>query len=168
MSSHIRTTRECTPSQLHPRLSQVIREYFMNHQLGDPDIGTRLCCETIAEKRDTGKLASLLEGDPDTTIHLAMLLTADWFLWARNGDQSGTVVTGIKLKGLRVKAFTLKRSKDMQLEIFGFIPGSKDFVKGNLEMGPELAAQKFCEAVGQAVSQANPPGKSIFPKWMGG
>ena len=58
MSSAIRTTRECTLSQLHPRLSQVIREYFLNHQLGDPDTGTRLCCETIAEKRDTGKLVS--------------------------------------------------------------------------------------------------------------
>jgi hypothetical protein len=167
MSSYIRTTRECSASQLHPRLSQAIREYFQTHQLGDPANEIRLCCETIAEKRNSGKLASFLEDDPDTTIQLALLLTAEWFIWARNGDRSGTVVSGARLKGLQAKAFTLKRSNNMQLEISGMIGGTKDYVRGNLEMGPELAAQKFCEEVIQAVNKVTPPARKGRLKWFG-
>jgi hypothetical protein len=167
MSSHIRTTRECTVSQLHPRLSQAIREYFQMHQLGDPDTGTLLCCETITEKRNTSKLASFLEGDPDTIVHLAMLLTADWFIWAHNGDRSGTGIAGTKLKGLQIKAFVAKRTKNMQLEVAGMISGTKDYMKGNLEMGPEPAAQKFCEEIGQAVKRVNPPEKKNRLRWFG-
>jgi hypothetical protein len=167
MSGFIRTTRECSVSQIHPGLSQAIQEYFQTHQLGDPAIEIRLCCETIAEKRNHGKLASFLEGDPDTTNHLALLLTTEWLIWAHYGDRSGTVVSGAKLKGLQVKAFTLKRTKNMQLEISGMIGGTKDYVRGNLEMGPELAAQKFCEEVMQAVNQVTPPAKKGRLRWFG-
>ena len=50
----------------------------------------------------------------------------------------------------------------MELEITGFIAGSKEYVRGNLEMGPEPAAQKFCDAVLQAVNEAKPPVKKKF------
>jgi hypothetical protein len=56
----------------------------------------------------------------------------------------------------------------MQLEVSAFIGDSKEYVRGNLELGPELAAQKFCEEVGQAVLNLNPPVKRKFPRWMGG
>jgi hypothetical protein len=168
MSGYIRTTRECSVSQLHPKLSQAIREYFQSHQLGDLDTGTLVCCETISEKKNPGKLASFLDGNPDTIIHLGLLLTADWLIWARSGDRSGTTVTGAKLRVIKVKVFVSKRMKAMELEISGFINDSKEYVRGNLELGPELAAQKFCEEVSQAVLKVNPPAKSKFPKWMGG
>jgi hypothetical protein len=167
MSSYIRTTRECTLNQLNPSLLQAIREYFQTHQLGDPDNEILLCCETIAEKHNLGKLDSFLEGDPDKTTHLALLLTADRLIWARNGDRSGTVVTGTRLMGLQVKAFTLKRTKNMQLEITGMINSGKDLARGNLEMGPELAAQKFCEEVMQAVNKVTPPSKKSRLRWFG-
>ncbi len=53
MSGYTRTTRDCPVSQLHPGLSQAIREYFQTHLLGDAETETRLCCETISEKRRT-------------------------------------------------------------------------------------------------------------------
>jgi hypothetical protein len=163
MSSFIRTTRECSVSQLNPRLTRAVEEYFQAHRLGDVNTETRLCCETISEKRMSGSLANLLEGDPDTSIHLAMLLTTDWFVWARSGDQSGVVVSGARLNVIKVKAFTSRRTKDMVLEVTGFVNESKEYVRGNLEMGPELAAQKFCEEVGQAVSKVIPkPRKKFF------
>ncbi|MGA2491167.1 MAG: hypothetical protein ABSF99_13450 [Anaerolineales bacterium] len=162
MSNFIHTTRECTASQLNPRLSQAIREYFQMHQVGDVDTGTIMCCETISEKRNTRKLASILEGNPDTRADLAIILTAAWLIWARSGDRSGTVVSGAKLKVIQVKAFVSRRTKDMELEINGFINDSKEYVRGRLQMGPELAAQKFCEEVGQAVSKGKPPSKRNF------
>ena len=53
MSSYTRTTRECPVSQLHPSLLQAVREFFQTHQLGDAETVTRMCCETITEKRTT-------------------------------------------------------------------------------------------------------------------
>ncbi len=92
MSGYARTTRECPINQVHPGLYQIVREYFQKHQLGDPVTETRLCCETVAEKKEPAGLGVLLdpllnEGS-DSNFHLAMLLTADWLIWARSGDRS--------------------------------------------------------------------------------
>jgi hypothetical protein len=104
-------------------------------------------------------LDPLLNGDRDITSHLAMLLTDEWFVWARSGDRSVTVINGARFKMIRVKAYVARRTKEMELEVNGFINNTKESVRGNLRMGPDLAAQKFCEEVGQAVNKANPPVK---------
>jgi hypothetical protein len=168
MSSFIRTTRECSISQVNPTLARAIREYFQKHQVGDPESGTLLCCETIGEKQNPDSLVSRLDGNPDTKSFMAIILTAEWLIWGKSGERSGTVVTGARLKVITVKAFVAKRTKDMVLEVSGFINETKELVRGNLEMGPEPAAQKLCEEVGAAVLIANPPVKSKWPKWMGG
>ena len=172
MNNYIRTTRECRMDQIHPSLSQAIQEYLKTHPVGYVDEGTLLCYETTSTKREHGELvaflASFLEGNPDTTIHLAILLTEEWLIWAHSGDHSGTTVTGAKLKVIKVKAFAAKRTNAMELDISGFVNDSKEYVRGNLQLGPELAAQKFCEEVVQAVLKVSPPQKSKFPKWMGG
>ena len=157
-----RVTRKCSFSQLPSELAQAIREYFQARQLADPEDVTSLCCETISEKRNSSKLASLLDGNPDTTIHLAALLTPEWLIWARLGDRSGIVVSGARLKVIRVKAFVSRRTKNMGLEVSGFINDSKEYVRGNLEFGSQEAAQRFCEEVGQAALKANPPAKRKF------
>jgi hypothetical protein len=69
---------------------------------------------------------------------------------------------------IRVKAFVSKRTKDMELELIGFINDTKETVRGNLQMGPDPAAQKLYEEVGQAVNKINPPVKKTFFGLMGG
>ena len=162
MSDYTRTTRICPVGQLHSSLAPVVQEYFQTHQLGDPETATVLCCETISRRDTPGKLASLLDGNPDTDVHLAILLTAQWLIWARQGDQTGTVVIGAKLQVIKVKAYVTRRMKNMELEVSGFMADSKEYVRGTLEMGPDPAAQKFCEAVVAAVSNSKPPTKSKF------
>ena len=162
MSDYTRSTRICPASQIHSSLAPVVREYFLAHQLGDPETDTLLCCETISRRDAPGKLAGLLDGDPDTEIHLAILLTAEWLIWARHGNQTGTVVTGAKLQVIKVKAFVTRRTKEMELEVSGFIADTREYVRGNLEMGSDPAAQKFCEAVMPAVSKAKPPTRKKF------
>jgi hypothetical protein len=162
MSIYTRTTRTCPVSQLHPSLLPAVREFFQTHQLGEAETVTRMCCETITEKRRLGKLASLLDGNPDSIIHLAILLTEDWLIWARSGDQTGSVATGAKLKGIQVKTFVSRRTKGMEMEVTAFIADTRDYVRGNLQLGPELDAQRFCEEVGQAVLKENPPVKRNF------
>jgi hypothetical protein len=162
LSGYTRTTRTCPPSQIDPSLSQAVRECFQAHQLGDPDTETVLCCETISRRETPGKLVSILDGNPDADIHLAILLTADWLIWARHGDRTGTVVTGARLQVIKVKAFVRRRSNDMELELSGFMADTKEYVRGNLELGPDPAAQKFCEAVVAAILKAKPPSKTKF------
>ena len=168
MFEYTRSTRIAPVSQINSSLSQAIREFFQAHQVGDPETETVLCCETIARRDDPGKLVTWLDGNVDTSVHLAIVLTKDWLIWARIGDQTGLVVTGAKLQVIKVKAFVKRSSKEMELEITGFMAGTKEYVRGNLQLGPEPAAQKFCDAVVPAVLGATPPSKSKFPRWLGG
>jgi hypothetical protein len=168
MSDYNRTTRKCSVSQLHPELRQAIRNYFQEHNLGDPGDETLQCCETISEKKSTGRLLSLLNGNFDTIIRTGMLLTSQWLIWVRNGDRSGTVSTAANLKEISVGVHTSILAKDYGLEVAGTIVGSKSPMHGYIGMGPEIEAQEFCEEVKQAVIKANPPTPKSWPKWLGG
>ena len=50
----------------------------------------------------------------------------------------------------------------MELELSGFMTDTKEYIRGNLELGPDLAAQTFCEAAVAAVLKAKPPVKNKF------
>lgn len=168
MSDYNRTTRECRVSQLHPELLQAVQGYFQEHQLGDPEAETLLCCETISEKKKTSRLVSLLKDERDTTIHMGMLLTSRWLIWVRRGDQSGTLLNAANLKEIQVRAYTSMLTKDSGLEIFGYVGDSNGNVRGYVGMGTELAAQNFCEEVRKAIATVQPPTKKTLPKWLGG
>jgi hypothetical protein len=159
MSNYNRTTRECSVSQLHPELRQAVQNYFQEHDLGDPETESLMCCETISEKKEVNKLASWLGGDADTTIHTGVLFTSEWLIWARKGDQSDTVLHVASLKEIRVSAHEPLLTREPGLEIAGFAETSKGRVRGYIGMGPEAAAQKFCEAVQKAVAELKPPAK---------
>jgi hypothetical protein len=169
MSDYNRTTRECSVSQLHPELRQAIRSYFKEHELGDPQAETLMCCETISEKKKFGRLASMLKGPEETTIHTGMLLTSQWLIWVKKGDQSDIVLNAANLKEIQVRDYASIFAPDTGLEILGFIGGAKNKVRGYIGMGAEPAAQKFCEEVQQAITAANPPPPAKkLPKWLGG
>jgi len=167
MSDYNRTTRECRVSQLHPELLQAIQSYFQEHRLGSLEAETLMCCETISKAKDFGRLASLLKGIWDTTIHTGMLLTSQWLIWVRRGDRSGTVLTSANLKEIRVTAYKSILTQDTGLEILGYIGDSKGQMRGYIGMGPELAAQKFCDEVKEAITKVNPPPQKSWPKWLG-
>jgi hypothetical protein len=169
MSDYNRTTRECSVNQLHPELRQAIRSYFQEHDLGNLEAETLMCCETISEKKNIGRPVSLLKGAEDTTIHTGMLLTSQWLIWARRGDQSGIVLNAADLKEIQAKTYTSILTQDTGLEIFGYIGNTKSQVRGYVGMGTELSAQKFCEEVDKAISNVQPPPtKKSWPKWLGG
>jgi hypothetical protein len=168
MSDYNRTTRECSVSQLHPELRQAIQSYFQEHNLGDPEAETLMCCETISTRKSSSGLVSLLKGAGDTTIHMGMLLTSEWLIWVWRGDQPGTVLNAANLKEIQARTYQSFLTKDTGLEILGYIRDSKSPVRGHVGMGAELAAQKFCEEVEKEISKVNPPPKKSLPKWLGG
>lgn len=168
MSDYNRTTRECSVHQLHPELRKAIQSYFQEHQLGDLEAETLMCCETVSEKKDFGRVTSFLKGGLDTTIHTGMLLTSQWLIWVRKGDQSGMVLNAANLKEIQVKAYASIFAQDAGLEILGYIGDPRKPVQGYIGMGTELAAQKFCEEVQKAITTINPPSPRKLPKWLGG
>jgi hypothetical protein len=167
MSGYDRKTWECRASELQPELLQAIRDYFRLHQLGDVEAETRSCCETLSTRRSSGKLLSLLEGGGDTSFHLVTLLTSEWLVWARLGDKTATVVTGARLKTIQTKMMVEKRTQNINLDVQGFMNGTKEYARGTLALGPEPAAQRFCEEVVRTVLTENPPAKKEGRRWFG-
>ena len=166
MSEYIRTTRECSVRELHPEILQAIQDYFQEHKLGHLQSETLLCCETISKKKSTAKVASWLNGTPDSTIYTGMLLTSDWLIWVHYGDQSGTRLNAANLNDIRAESYISLLTRDAGLKIIGYIDDDNARVHGYIGMGKDLAAQKFCEEVEQAIRKANPPNKKDIFKWM--
>ena len=167
MSDYNRTTRECPVSQLHPELRQAIQTYFREQNLGSPEAETLMCCETVSTRKSSGLLASLLSSGEDATFHTGMLLTSEWLIWVRKGDRSSTVLNAASLKEIQAKAYLSLLNKDNGLEINGYTRDSKGRVRGYVGMGPELAAQRFCEEVEKAVAKVRPPAPKPFSRWFG-
>jgi hypothetical protein len=167
MSDYNRTTRECSVNQLHPEVLRALRNHFQEHQLGELEAESQMCCETISRKKDAGGLFSGWTAAEDTTIHTGILLTSQWLIWVRTGDKSGTRLTAANLNYISVKQYASIFTRDTGLEVSGYIEGSRSLIRGYIGMGPESTTQKFCDAVMQAINKANPPVKKTWPKWMG-
>lgn len=168
MSEYTRTTRECFVTQLHPQIFQELREYFQSHGWEDVEVETRLCCEIISRKKRTGPLASWLSDKPDTTIYTAILLTSQWLIWVHYGDTSGTLVNAAHLNKIGTRYHRPLFTNDAGLEIVGYIGESNARVRGYIGMGTDPAAQKFCDAVQQAIVEANPPRRKNMFNWPTG
>jgi hypothetical protein len=168
MSNYNRTTRECSVSQLHPELRQTIRGHFQEQNLGDPETECLVCCETVSEKKDSSRLVSWLKSGMDSTIHVGMLLMPEQLIWVRRGDRSATVLNAANLIDIQVREYKSIFTKETGLEIFGFISTSKGQVHGYVGMGEEESAQKFCEAVQNAVNALQPPPaeKTGLARWL--
>ncbi len=154
-------------SQLHPELRQAVQNYFLEHRLGSLEAETLACCETISEKNSTSNLVSWLSGNLDTTLYTGMLLTSEWLIWVLHGDQSGTLLNAANLKLITAEYATIPFTKEAGLEITGFIQGAKSGLRGHIGMGSDLAAQKFCEEVKQAIARATPPPPKTKRRWFG-
>ena len=166
MSVYTRTTRECSPSQFHPEIFRAIRNHFQENKLGDLEAETLTCCETISKRKNNSKLASWLNGGSDATIYTGMLLTSQWLIWVHHGDQSGTLLNAAELKGIRAEHYTRLFTKEVGLEVAGYIGKAKERVQGYIGMGSDQAARKFCDEVKQAIAKVRPPTKKNLPRWL--
>lgn len=160
-----RTTRSTSIRQLNPKLLKGLQDYFQANNLGALDTEALLVCETVTERSGFGRLAAWLDGSPDSTEVLGLVLTPQYLLWARSGDRSKTIVMGADLKQIRVRKYSSRFPKETGLEIIGFVGVFADRVRGKLALGPEEAAQQFMDEVISAVKKAKPPRKSIIP-WV--
>ena len=168
MSEYVRTTRECSVNQLHPELLHAIRKYFQQQKLGHLEAETRRCCETISKKRNVSKTFAWLSSKPDTIIYTGMLLTPHSLIWVQHGNVSGTLLNAANLSEIRAEFYTPLFTNDAGLLIVGYIGNAKARVRGYIGMGADLAAQKFCQEVRQAINEVNPPTKKDLFRWRAG
>ncbi len=168
MSDYSRVTRICAVSELRPELLQAIRSYFQDHELGDLETETLICCETTSQKKSAGRLQARLRDDLDSTVHTALLLTPQWLIWVRSGDRSGLGLSAAQLTMIQARPYRSLLTGDTGLEVFGYVGDSSHRLRGYIGMGPEPAAHKFCEAVQQAIAQVSPPPRKGLLGWLGG
>jgi hypothetical protein len=125
-----------------------------------------ICCETVSRKKNAGKTISWLDGRPDSTIYTGILLTDHWLIWAHHGDQSGTRVHAASPNEIQAEFYTPLLTKDAGLRIVGFVGEDNTRIRGYIGMGKDVAAQKFCEEVKQAILKANPASNKDIFKWL--
>jgi hypothetical protein len=145
MSDYIRTTRECPVSQLRPELFLAVRNYFLEHGLGDVETETLLCYEITSRKKETNRLISWLNNGLDATVHMGILFTSQWLVWVRSGDRSGILLSSAELGQISVRVHASLFTKEAGLEIAGHIEGSEGIMRGVIAVESLESAQKFCD-----------------------
>jgi len=161
MSNYHRATSHCLPAQLRPALRQAIQVYVEQHAVGSLE-DCLMCCQTVSTKAPAGWLAAVLSGERDLEYITALLITPQWLIWARHGDQTGSAVSGARLKDIQVRPVKALLSGDAGLEINGYIEGFAGQMRGTIALGPEPAAREFLDAAAKAVSQAHPETTRTF------
>jgi len=168
MSDYNRTTRECTVNHLHPELFTAVRKHFQEHELGNPEIETLLCYQTVSKKKDTNKLVSWMNDGLDTTVYMGVLFTSQWLIWVRSGDKSGIQLSSAELKLISVKVYASLLPREFGVEIAGHVEGSKGVMRGVIAMESVSAAEKFCDEANQAILKVRPPAPKNISRWWGG
>jgi hypothetical protein len=168
MGDYTRSTRECSVNQVQPVLRRALEDYFQKNSFGEIEAETQLCCETISEKKEIGRLAAFLGDKAGPLVYTAILLTATHLVWARGSAQTDVIVNAADLKYIHVKPFTSLFITDTGLEISGPLGNTKRMKLGYIGMGPEPITQKFTDEVKKAIDKVNPPSTSKWPVWLGG
>lgn len=166
MAGYQHSTQECSFTKLDSALLRAAREYFQAHQLGSPETQVLRCVETFSTKKPGGWLDAWLDPGADQTFKAAILLTATHLVWGRSGERTGVHFVGAQLINIRARAHVGLFSKGGGLDVSGFFEGSRVRLRGTIALGPQEAAQKFCDAVQQAVEKVNPE-PAAWPAWMG-
>jgi len=167
MSNYHRSTRECLFDQLRPELQHGLREYFDAHEWGEIETQELQCCETVVEIKGSNWLPTWLGGKRETTSYIGIILTEQTLVWVR--EQGTRVnVTGARLVNIRTRTLHSTFSKEIKLEITGLIENAAGIITGVIGLGPEPAAQIFCDEVCQTIEKVNPDVARKWPRWMGG
>ena len=145
MSDYTRTTRECTPQELHSPLAAAIARHCAAHDLGDIMSDYLICCETRNEqKKKPGFFARLTGGDSDTIHHTAVIVTPEWFIGARSGEKSGDVALTARRSDLEIKEYAMNHLvPDSGITTSGLMTGWTERGEMFWGLGSEPAAKKL-------------------------
>jgi hypothetical protein len=145
---------------LRPELVRIIREHLEAQHLTNLANEVIACCETISDKVGASWYDALFGDTSDFTTYLALVLAPQRLIWARSGEHTAPTVASAPFTDMIVKVFRPGNTQDFGLKMTVRIAGTRTVVNGELLLGPEPAAEKFCIALGQAMGfdiMAPPP-----------
>jgi hypothetical protein len=152
MGDYLRVTRECTLDSMHPELAAAIRAHIERYELDDVIGPALICCETTSTKQTKRLFGS------KTEVEIAgVVLAPQWLIWAGGKEGEPLGALSARLHDIRVedyeKSHMYKMIQDTGLNVFGFqtAEGLGSIFVG---LGPEPAAQKFRDALKEAVKEA--------------
>jgi hypothetical protein len=147
-----RKSRECSFSQLHPDLIQIILDKAAEAELGRIDADILFCCETESEKIKKG-LFSSAPGMKDKHIHQAAVVTPDWLILATKGDKSSAWANFYYYDKMEVNSYRPMLIDDCGLEIMaqgrGMVQRGMFFVG----FGDEMTAHRLKEALKAVIAR---------------
>ncbi len=153
MAEYRRITRTYSVDQLRPELARAIHEHLEAKNLTNLRDEVIVCCETTSDKVSASWYDALLPGDAvDPLSYLALVLTPQRLIWARSSEHTAPTVASAAFTDLRVKVFRPRNTLDFGLQLNIRMENSRwATVTGQLLLGPEPAAEKFCVALGEAM-----------------
>ena len=143
-----RQTHAYTLDELRPELAHIIREHLAAQH---PTNEVSACCETVSNKVGASWYDALFGDTSDFITYLALVLTPQRLIWARSGEHTPPTVASALLTDTIIKVFRPGNTKDFGLKMTVRIAGTRSVVNGELLLGPEPAAEKFCVTLGQAM-----------------
>lgn len=153
MNTTTRTTRECSLAELQPDIVAAVHQHVEQYKLGNIESNTLMCCETTSTEKKRGLFSSGLE-----TSITGTLLTPEWLIVAVKKSNDEPVVISGRLKNLQTHDFEdsamFKINPDAGLNITGRYSDVTKQGMVFIGLGPEPAAQKFRQAVGEAIQKA--------------
>jgi len=155
-----RQTHAYTLDQLRPELGRVIHEHLEANNLADLANQVLACCETTADLVGVWWYDWLPGNTTEPLTHLALVLTPQRLIWARSSERTTPTAVSAPFNDMIVKVFRPGSTNDFGLKLAVRFPGTRGVVNGELLLGPEPAAEKFCIALGQAMGfdiMAPPP-----------
>ena len=149
MGDYLRITRECSLSDMLPKLGTAIHDYLEEHDFDDVRADILFCGETVSTKQKKGLFSKKSE-----VIQTGFVLTPQWLIWAVAQESKPTAVLAARLNTIQVEDYETsamyKMVEDNGINVSG-LPTSDGPGTAFIGLGPETAAQKFREALKAAI-----------------
>ena len=151
MSEYLRTTRECGLDEMRPELAAAIRAQIEQYHLDTSESAALICIETTATKQKKGLFGG------GEVIYTGVLLTPKWLLWAAGKQKEKPAVISARMQDIIVqdyeKSAMYKLMPDEGINITGRYTDVTQQGMSFIGLGPEPAAQKFRQALHEAVQK---------------
>lgn len=155
MKAYIRSTSECTFSDLRLELVAAIREHVEKYKLEDIESSLLICCETTSTIQKTG----LFTSDPKTTI-TGMLVTNQLLIWTNGKKRDKPIVRSALLRNIDAQDFEntamYQVNPDSGLNVTGRYTDVTKQGQAFIGIGTDPDGEKFRQVLQHAIQKAQP------------
>ena len=153
MNAYIRSTRECTFSDLRLKLVSAIHNHIEEYKLGDVESSLLICCETTSTTQKTGLFAN----GSETTVS-GMIVTTKLLIWTNGKKKDKPIVRSALLRNIDVQDFEntamYRVNPDSGMNITGRYTDVTKQGQAFIGLGIDPAGEKFRQVLQQAIQKA--------------